>query len=280
MTVSITAAWYWARCTQRRNDHDRPLTDLAQLILLRWGQENFFKRRNVDGTLDHTPGYDFEVTPDDPLVDNPQIETLRKEKSHLQARLERLHGQLGANLLERKRDTIELAQYKAQHDQLIQDIVTLEHQVEALKLQLKALPKQVPISQVLGQPLEQANSERKTFLDTLAILADQAESSLLDMLAQVDPGRDHRIAEGPYDSPSRRRGPVDRLNLAGKAQAFRPAAPSTSGRDLVRGADRAEGAHARQIWVPRGVSSHARHFVTHHRDFVTPAARWSHLPGV
>jgi chaperonin cofactor prefoldin len=175
------------------NDHERPLTDLAQLLLLRWGQENFFKRRNINGTLDHMPGYDFEVTPDDPLVDNPQIETLRKEKSHLQARLERLQGQLGANLLERKRDTIELAQYKAQHDQLIQDIATLEHQVEALKLQLKALPKQVPISQVLGQPLEQANSERKTFLDTLAILADQAESSLLDMLAQVDPGRDHRI---------------------------------------------------------------------------------------
>jgi hypothetical protein len=175
------------------NDHDRPLTDLAQLILLRWGQENFFKRRNVNGTLNHTPGYDFEVSPDDPLVDNPQIETLRKEKSHRQARLERLQGQLGANLLERKRDTIELAQYKAQHDQLIQDIATLEHQVEALKLQLKALPKQVPISQVLGQPLEQANSERKTFLDTLAILADQAESSLLEMLANVDPGRDHRI---------------------------------------------------------------------------------------
>jgi hypothetical protein len=175
------------------HDHDRPLTDLAQLILLRWGQENFFKRRNVNGTLNHTPGYDFEVAPDDPLVDNPQIETLRKEKSHRQARLERLQGQLGANLLERKRDTIELALYKAQHDQLIQDIATLEHQVEALKLQLKALPKQVPISQVLGQPLEQANSERKTFLDTLAILADQAESSLLEMLANVDHGRDHRI---------------------------------------------------------------------------------------
>jgi hypothetical protein len=95
--------------------------------------------------------------------------------------------------LERKRDTIELAHYKVQHDQLIQDIATLEYQVEALKLQLKALPKQVPISQVLGQPLEQANSERKTFLDTLAILADQAESSLLERLAQVDPGRDHRI---------------------------------------------------------------------------------------
>jgi hypothetical protein len=175
------------------NDHDRPLTDLAQLLLLRWGQENFFKRRKAIGTLDAMPGYDFEVTPDDPPVDNPQIDSLRKDKSQLQARLERLRGQLGANLLERKRDTIEVAQYKAQHDQLIQDIADLEHQVEALKLQLKALPKQVPISQVLGQPLEQADSERKTFLDTLAILADQAESSLLDILAQVDHGRDHRI---------------------------------------------------------------------------------------
>jgi hypothetical protein len=175
------------------NDRDRPLTDLAQLILLRWGQENFFKRRKADGTLDALPGYDFAVAPEDPLVDNPQIETLRKDKRQFQARLERLQGQLGANLLERKRDTIELAHYKAQHEQLIQAIVAVEHQLEAIKLQLKALPKQVPISQVLGQPLEQANSERKTFLDTLAILADHAESSLLEILSRGDPGRDHRI---------------------------------------------------------------------------------------
>jgi hypothetical protein len=143
------------------NDHDRPLTELAQLLLSRWGQENWFKRRKATGTLDAMPGYAFDLAPDDPLVDNPQIETLRKEKSRLQARLERLQGQLGAKLLERKRDTLELAQYKAQHEQLIRDIAALEHQVEALKLQLKALPKQVPISQVLGQPLEQANMECK-----------------------------------------------------------------------------------------------------------------------
>jgi hypothetical protein len=175
------------------NDHHRAFTELAQLLLLRWGQENFFKRRNANGTLDHMPGYTFDLAADDPWVDNPQIKTLRQEKKALQTRLERLQGQLGAKLLERKHDTLDLAGYKECQAQLIQDIAKLQQQVEAIKTKLKAQPKQVPISQVLHQPLEQTNFERKAFLDTMAILADQAQTQLLDILSKVDAGRDHRI---------------------------------------------------------------------------------------
>ncbi len=174
------------------NDKQRPAAELVRLLLLRWGQENFFKRMRAEKALDYTPGYSFAPAATAPQVDNPQLKVLRAQKNALKAEIARCQGALGGRLLRRKRATISLDTYKEQQTQLVRRLASLEHELQRLSAELQALPKKVPLNQTLPAPLEQCNFERKRFVDELKLVAYHVEEQLWAILTQHYTGKDSR----------------------------------------------------------------------------------------
>ncbi len=182
-----------ARLVVISSDKSRSPQEIVRLMLLRWGQENFFKIMRAEKRLDYSPGYAFDAVREEPLVDNPQIKVLRAKKKALKAEQARCQGELGGRLLRRRRGTISLDIYKAQQEKLVRRIASLGREIERLKAELKALPKKVPISQVLEAPLEQCNFERKRFFDEMKLVAYHAEEQLLQILSKSYTGKDCRV---------------------------------------------------------------------------------------
>lgn len=182
-----------ARLAVISSDKSRSPQEIVRLMLLRWGQENFFKIMRAEKRLDYSPGYAFEAVREEPLVDNPQIKALRAKKKAIKAEQARCQGELGGRLLRRKRDTISLETYKGQQEKLVRRIASLGREIDRLKAELKALPKKVPISQVLETPLKQCNFERKRFFDEMKLVAYHAEEQLLEILSKSYTGKDRRV---------------------------------------------------------------------------------------
>jgi hypothetical protein len=176
------------------NDKTRPLREIAELMLQRWGQENFFKVMMARYNLDYAPGHQFEPAQEEPLVANPCIKELRSLKARLQTMKRKLESQLAQKLLARKRDQVTLQDYKDDHGKKVRAIKSLEREIERVKDELAQTPDKVPFSQDVGQPLEVSNLERKRFFDVLKGLAFNAEEWLLEQLKPYYHGKDIRQA--------------------------------------------------------------------------------------
>lgn len=176
------------------NDRTRSLREIAELMLQRWSQENFFKGMLARYHLDYTPGHQFEPAQAEPLVDNPRLKELRSLKARLQAMKRKLESELAQTLLARKRDQVSLQDYKGAHDKKVRAIKSLEREIERVKDELAQTPNQVSFSQAVGQPLKVANLERKHFFDVLKGLAFNAEEWLLERLTPYYQGKDVRQA--------------------------------------------------------------------------------------
>jgi hypothetical protein len=176
------------------NDETRSLHEITELILQRWGQENFFKVMMTRYNLDYVPGHQFEPSQEDSLVDNPRIKELRGLKAHLQTAKRKLESELARKLLARKQNQVTLQDYKDDHDKTVRAIKSLEREIERVKDELAQTSEKIPFSQAVGQPLEISNLERKRFFDVLKGLAFNAEEWLLERLEPCYHGKDVRQA--------------------------------------------------------------------------------------
>jgi len=176
------------------NDQTRSPREIAELILQRWSQENFFKVMMACFNLDYVPGHQFEPAQEDPLINNPRVKELRGLKARLQAMKRKLESELARKLLARKRDQVTLQDYKEDHDKTVRAIKSLEREIERVKDELAQTPGKIPFSQAVGQPLEVSNLERKRFVDVLKGLAFNAEEWLLERLEPYYHGKDARQA--------------------------------------------------------------------------------------
>jgi hypothetical protein len=153
-----------------------PLLAVAHRMFSRWRQENFFRYMRHEFALDHLCTQ--EVEPADPkrLVTNPE----RK----------RLEGQLRAlrvartKLVERRLDlapgkTVRIGGESLDEDGLERLIGKRGHEAARLAERVAALPKHVPIGQVLApDQIVQLERERKVLVDAMKLTAYRAETSL------------------------------------------------------------------------------------------------------
>jgi len=167
--------------TSRR---ELPAAQVAYRMFDRWRQENFFKYLREEYALDALVEYD--TVPDDPAreVPNPAWAALDARLRQAYAQLDRLQAEYGlealTNLEEQRRT---MRGFKTAHGQLGQKIWRAWQRIEQLEKRRAGTPRRVPVQTVMDEPVVKLAPERKHLTNLIKMLAYQAESDLLRLVA-------------------------------------------------------------------------------------------------
>jgi transposase len=167
--------------TSRR---DLPPAQVAYRMFDRWRQENFFKYLREEYALDAL--VEYAAVPDDPTreVPNPAWAAVDAQRRQAYAHLDRLQAEYGlealTNLEEQRRT---MRGFKTAQGTLGRKIWSAWQRIEQLEKRRAAIPRRVPVQSVTHQSVVKLAPERKHLTNLIKMLAYQAESDLLRMVA-------------------------------------------------------------------------------------------------
>ncbi len=167
--------------TSRR---DLPAAQVAYRMFDRWRQENFFKYLREEYALDAL--VEYAAVPDDPTreVPNPAWASMDAQLRQAHAQLDRLQAEYGlealTNLEEQRRT---MRGFKTAHGKLGQKIWNAWQRVLQLEKRRAAVPRRVPVQTVREEPVVKLAPERKHLTNLIKMVAYQAESDLLRLVA-------------------------------------------------------------------------------------------------
>ena len=75
---------------------------LFLLLCRRWGEENLIKELLLKHLINYSPGYVFEELEEQPMVDNPEIKQLKKEKAGILAKIKNMQQAVKPLMVERE----------------------------------------------------------------------------------------------------------------------------------------------------------------------------------
>jgi hypothetical protein len=164
--------------------HDLPAAQVAFRMFERWRQENFFKYLCEEYALDALAEY--AVVPDDPTreVTNPVWAAVDAQFRQAHAQLDRLQAEYGLEAftnLEGQRAS--MRGFKIAHGKLGQKIWSAVQQFLRLEKRRATVPRRVPVQQTTDEPIVKLAPERKHLTNLIKMVAYQAESALLRILA-------------------------------------------------------------------------------------------------
>ena len=167
--------------TSRR---DLRAAQVAYRMFDRWQQENFFKYLREEYALDALAEY--AAVPDDPTreVPNPAWAELDAQLRQAWARVERLQSEYGLealNSLQQKHRT--MRGFKIAYGKLGEKIWTACQRVLALEKRRALVPRRVPVQDAIDKPVVKLAPERKHLTNLIKMVAYQAESDLLRLVA-------------------------------------------------------------------------------------------------
>ena len=167
--------------TSRR---DLAAVQVAYRMFDRWRQENFFKYLREEYALDALAEY--AAVPDDPTreVPNPAWAALDAQLRQAWARVDRLQSEYGLealNNLEQKHRT--MRGFKIAYGKLGQKIWAAWQRILQLKKRRAAVPRRVPVQEAINKPVVKLAPERKHLTNLIKMVAYQAESDLLRLIA-------------------------------------------------------------------------------------------------
>jgi transposase len=163
---------------------DLSAAQVAYRMFDRWRQENFFKYLREEYALDAL--VEYAAVPDDPNreVPNPVWAALDAQLRQAWARVDRLQSEYGLealNNLEQKRRT--MRGFKSAYGKLGGKIWAAWQQVLQLENRRAAVPRRVPVREATDKPIVKLAPERKHLTNLIKMVAYQAESDLLRMVA-------------------------------------------------------------------------------------------------
>ena len=166
--------------TSRR---DLPALEVAYRMFERWRQENFFKYLREEYALDALVEYATE--PDDPArpVPNPKWNVLDGQLRQARAALKVLPAEYGLKALlnpERRRPT--MRGFKIAHGKLGKKILEAVKRCRELEIQRAAVPRRLPVGQVVSGPVVKLATERMHLTSLLKMVAYQVESDLFRLV--------------------------------------------------------------------------------------------------
>jgi transposase len=154
---------------------------IVQLICRRWGEENAIKELLHKHLINYTPGYVLEELEEQPLVDNPELRELKKQRAGLVSELNRLKIELADHLLEppaKKRRILPRSQ-----KEVLDDITVVEGQILLADEQLDKLPSEVRFDEAhAGEKLLKLNHEKKRFLDCIKVCVCNLKAEMCRLL--------------------------------------------------------------------------------------------------
>jgi transposase len=167
--------------TSRR---DLPAAQVAYRMFDRWRQENFFKYLREEYALDAL--VEYAAVPDDPAreVPNPAWAAVDAQLRQAQAHLDRLQAEYGLEALTNLEDQRRTMRgFKTAHGKLGQKIWNVWQRVLQLEKRRAVVPRRVPVQAVTEKPVVKLAPERKHLTNLIKMVAYQAESDLLRLVA-------------------------------------------------------------------------------------------------
>ena len=154
---------------------------IVQLICRRWGEENAIKELLHKHLINYTPGYVLEELEEQPLVDNPEVRELKKQRAGLVSELNRLKIELADHLLElpakKRRPT------SRNRKEVLDDITVVEGKILLADQQLDKLPAEIRFDEAhAGERLLKLNHEKKRFLDCLKVFVCNLKAEMCRLL--------------------------------------------------------------------------------------------------
>ena len=154
---------------------------IVPLICRRWGEENAIKELLHKHLINYTPGYVLEELEEQPLVDNPEVRELKKQRAGLVSELNRLKIELADHVLEppaKKRRVPSRSQ-----KEVMDDITVVEGKILLADEQLDKLPSEVRFDEAhAGEKLLKLNHEKKRFLDCIKVFVCNLKAEMCRLL--------------------------------------------------------------------------------------------------
>jgi transposase len=154
---------------------------IVQAICRRWGEENAIKELLYKHLINYTPGYVLEELQEQPLVDNPELRELKKQRAGLVSELNRLKIELANHVLQpaaKKRRSPSRSEKEVRDD-----ITVLEGKILLAGEQLDKLPSEVRFDEAhAGEKLLKLNHEKKRFLDCLKVFVCNLKAEMCRLL--------------------------------------------------------------------------------------------------
>jgi transposase len=167
--------------TSRR---DLPAIEVAYRMFERWRQENFFKYLREEYALDALVDYQVESADAARQVPNPRRKELNAKIHKAYAELNQLAAEYGAEAFvnaENVRRT--MRGFKIANSPLGQRILHALKRITDLESQRVSVPTRVPVQEITDGDVMKLSVERKHLTDLLKMVAYQAESDLVRLVA-------------------------------------------------------------------------------------------------
>lgn len=165
------------------NDWESDAGLIVQLISKRWGQENLIKALKLNHLLDYSPGYVFEELAEQPMVNNPQKEDLKKEKARLISLLHALESKFAEKIMNEAKDETRWQEIRQSELQTFADITGVKSQIGLIDLEMSKLPDEIKFDEAYdGKKLFEMEYEKKLFLDCIKVFAYHMEKKMCEML--------------------------------------------------------------------------------------------------
>ena len=163
------------------SDQERPAGDIAYYMLHRWGEsENFFKQIMSLYNFNYHPGYDIKELEEQPLVDNPEVKTIRRTIKGIKQKLGKLvfEKQQTENKLNNRKDI----RLNRKLDKLQTEIDEFNQELANFTEKLKEIPEKLSIIELLqGKPMNKADLEKKKIYDLIQMIAFHSREHLTEI---------------------------------------------------------------------------------------------------
>ena len=154
---------------------------IVELMCHRWGEENAIKELLHKHLINYTPGYVIEELEEQPLVTNPQVTELKKQRAGLVSELNRLKIELAEHVLKQpgdKRKTPPRSQAE-----VLESIAVAESAILLTDQQLDPLPAEINFADAHdGEKLRRLDYEKKRFLDCIKVFVYNLKNQMCRML--------------------------------------------------------------------------------------------------
>lgn len=156
---------------------------VVQLICRRWGQENTIKELMMKHVINYTPGYVIEQMEAQPMVNNPRVKELKKEKAKKTSELHKLKVKLADKILSKEQEAPEWKEIKKSELETLGEIARIDNEMLVMQEEIEKLPAQIRFDEAHdGKRLVRLNYEKKRFLDCIKMFGYNVRRKMCRLL--------------------------------------------------------------------------------------------------